>query len=199
MSTHRWPTALGRPVEERFWEKVDRSGGANTCWPWQSTLIHSGYGQFAYKGKNVLAHRFAYVLTHGAIPEGKEIDHVKDRGCTQRSCCNPAHMEPVSKRVNTLRGSSFSAINARKTHCNRGHEFTVENTETESTGSRRCRTCRELRNAARRKGLPLPAHCKHGHAYSPENTAIKTNGSRVCRACARHRNRLFMARKRHAA
>ena len=65
------------------------------------------------------------------------------------ACVNPAHLEAVTHRENVLRGAGVSAIQARKTHCKHGHEFTPENTMKVRTpsgnGGRRCRTCDRIR------------------------------------------------------
>lgn len=137
------------PPIERFWPKVDKNGD---CWEWLARKSPDGYGIFTLDGhgKKVRAHRFAYELLVGPIPEGLTLDHL----CRNRACVNPAHLEPVTVRENTLRGRSFSAIHARKTHCKHGHEFTPENTRIEKTGGRACRKCanraRTLRRAAAR-------------------------------------------------
>ena len=54
----------------QFWAKVDRSGGPDACWPWLGRL-YGGYGSFGGVG----AHRVAYELLRGAIPEGRHVDH----------------------------------------------------------------------------------------------------------------------------
>ncbi len=59
----------------------------------------------------------------GQIPSGLTLDHL----CRVRNCVNPAHLEPVTHRENTLRGDGVTAINARKTSCHRGHPFAGEN------------------------------------------------------------------------
>jgi hypothetical protein len=155
-------TAGGRPnldgrsdmgqltAEQRFWANVDK-GGAGGCWLWTGKLDRDGYANFSVNGRRVRAHRFAYELLVGAIPEGLQIDHVKARGCTHRHCVNPAHLEPVTNLENTLRSENFIAQHARKTHCQYGHEFTPENTETYGRGRwRRCVTCRRRRDVERR-------------------------------------------------
>lgn len=129
------------PAVIRFWAKVDKSGGPLACWPWLGSLAGYGYGRIWHRGRHVPAHRFAYELLVGPIPEGMEIDHVKERGCTRRNCVNPAHLEPVTRRVNTLRGDSFAGQNSRKTHCIHGHEFTPENTGI-TKKQRFCRICK---------------------------------------------------------
>lgn len=84
-------------------------------------------------------HRVSYESVKGPIPEGLVIDHL----CRQRSCVRPDHMEPVTLKVNVLRGSSIFAKRARQTHCQNGHEFTPENTRRHGKEgrNRRCITC----------------------------------------------------------
>lgn len=134
-------------IEERFWAKVQPTG---FCWEWTASKAH-GYGYF----NGSRAHRFAYELLVGPIPDGLVIDHL----CRNRGCVNPDHLEPVTQRENTMRGYSFSRLHARKTHCIRGHEFTPENTKTRSNGARICRECMRLhalrQNARRRHGITL--------------------------------------------
>lgn len=89
----------------------------------------------------VYSHRYAWEEVHGAIPEGLTVDHL----CGNTLCVNPEHMELVSLATNIARGGSASAINARKTHCKRGHELVVPNIYTGRRRSGRiCRICRQL-------------------------------------------------------
>jgi hypothetical protein len=120
-------------AEERFWSHVDASGD---CWEWTASRLH-GYGQSWMGGRLRYAHRVAYELLLGPIPESLYIDHL----CRNRGCVNPDHLELVTFRENTLRGFSFSARNARKTHCKRGHPFTPDNVKILAEGGRRCRAC----------------------------------------------------------
>lgn len=88
---------------ERFWSKVDRRG-AEDCWEWLASRQPNGYGQFSPGGRAggmTTAHRVAYELTFGPIPEGLSIDHL----CRNRGCVNPAHLEAVSQRENVQRGA----------------------------------------------------------------------------------------------
>jgi len=81
---------LSRPLPDRFWEKVDRSGGPDACWPWTASKKGDGYGQIMVDGQPIKAHRVAWILTHGPIPpETPVVRHVV---CRNRLCCNPAHL-----------------------------------------------------------------------------------------------------------
>ena len=121
-----WPR-----FEAKF--ELDETSG---CWLWTAATQSDGYGQFWLSPRVQLAHRVAYELLVGPIPEGLELDHVRARGRIHRHCVNPAHLEPVTKLENQARGKK-----ATKTHCKRGHEFTPENTYRRPRGGRACRTC----------------------------------------------------------
>jgi len=110
------------------------------CWIWQGTTTSEGYGQTIHQAKKLYTHRLAYELWRGQIHEGLVIDHL----CRNRACCNPGHLEVVSRGMNALRGVGSPAVHAVKTHCLRGHEFTPDNTytPTSSPNHRNCRTCR---------------------------------------------------------
>lgn len=113
-----------RPVsiEERFWSKVEFT---DTCWLWTANINQNGYGMFQYRTRCAMSvHRLAYRMLVGEIPVGLVIDHL----CRVRNCVNPAHMETVTMRENTLRGETLPALNIRKTHCPQGHPYSAENT-----------------------------------------------------------------------
>lgn len=127
-------------LEERL-----RSGAVEDeagCMVWQGAHFPKGYGSIRVQGVTRGAHRVAYELAVGPIPEGLTLDHL----CRIRDCINPAHLEPVTNRENTLRGEGFSAVNARKAACPRGHPYDDENTWGYRDG-RYCRACRRNRNA----------------------------------------------------
>lgn len=135
------------PWEERVWKYVNKT---ESCWLWIGTMDTRGYGQIQRSrkdrdairlGRSVRAHRAVYEVIKGPIPEGLDLDHL----CRVRHCVNPAHLEPVTRKVNILRGETLPAANAAKTHCVNGHEFSVENTylrQYSKNGiSRVCRRC----------------------------------------------------------
>lgn len=84
--------------EARFWSKVDRRA-PDECWPWTGALSRDGYGRMRTRTSHVGAHRFAYELLVGPIPEGLTIDHL----CATRACVNTSHMECVTRGENTRR------------------------------------------------------------------------------------------------
>ncbi|MBY4212883.1 HNH endonuclease [Rhodococcus fascians] len=152
---HNWEI----PEVGRFESFINR-GGINGCWEWTGSLTgqskrdpnSGGYGKFKTRDqRTVLSHRYSYELYVGLIGEGLTLDHL----CRNRACCNPEHLEPVTQKVNSLRGESVGAINARKTHCIHGHEFTEENTRVYyhlGAAHRACKTCTKVRK--RRAKLP---------------------------------------------
>lgn len=76
------------PREERFWARVDRSGGPEACWPWTAAiLVRGGYGAFYDDDqRNRRAHIIAWELTNGPVPPGLVVKH----RCDNPPCCNPA-------------------------------------------------------------------------------------------------------------
>ncbi|WP_203687684.1 hypothetical protein [Streptomyces sp. SID14515] len=134
------------------------------CWLWTNALDRDGYGVIMAPGRDS-AHRAAYLAFVGAIPADRVLDHVchsRDQACPggstcpHRRCVNPAHLEAVTGGVNTLRGRSVWALNARKTHCKHGHAFTPENTYQRHDG-RACRTCIRAATAryrSKKRGTP---------------------------------------------
>ena len=116
------------------------------CVQWNGALTSEGYGQIRISGRVRLAHRLMWELFNGQIQPGLQIDHL----CRNRACQNVAHMEMVTSRVNTLRGTGPSAANSHKATCPRGHEYDlVEVVGRRKDGTPRygrgCRQCKVLR------------------------------------------------------
>ena len=120
----------------------------------------TGYGRLYRDSRKIQAHRAAYEHFVGPIPEGLALDHEchnQDESCAggptclHRRCVNWEHMAPKPQREN-LRASRHTeaSVNAAKTHCKRGHEFTNENTRVSPSGRRICRECARSTQRERR-------------------------------------------------
>lgn len=99
---------IGNP-EERFWARINKNGpipahrpDLGPCWVWTGRLKREGYGTMSIRNRPVYVHRFAYELLVEVIPVGLQIDHL----CRNPACANPTHLEPVTSRVNTIRGDN---------------------------------------------------------------------------------------------
>lgn len=124
------------------------------CWFWTGATRYE-YGVFSVKVKGSKqttdpAHVWAYERLVGPVPEGLVLDHL----CRKTLCVNPKHLEPVTVQENVLRGTAPSAVNAKKTHCIRGHELSGDNlyihirkNKFRDQTHRLCKTCQRERNA----------------------------------------------------
>jgi hypothetical protein len=132
----------------RLWARIEKNGPIPTyrpdlgrCWIWQGATT-SGYGRVYFDGRVRPVHHVVWSLTVGAFPEGMEPDHL----CRVRACCNPAHLEPVTQRINLMRGASPSASYARRSHCDAGHPLEGPDadiyTPSDHPTWRLCRKCR---------------------------------------------------------
>ena len=137
--------AMNQPIPAHVVTKIDFAG---PCWEWTGNPDGRGYGRAYIKRKPWKVHRLVWTALVGPIPPGLTLDHL----CRNPLCCNPDHLEPVTNRVNILRGYGPTARQARQTHCLRGHEFTPENIYTQRGRSgRSCLACRNWRNHQRGK------------------------------------------------
>jgi hypothetical protein len=73
------------------------------CWEWTSARTPSGYARVKRQGRDSQAHRVAYEVHVGPIPDGLELDHL----CRNRGCVRPDHLEPVTHAENMRRGAPF--------------------------------------------------------------------------------------------
>jgi len=119
------------------------------CWQWTGSIEKPGYGMISHPGgvrpRNERVHRYVYRTLVGPIPDGLPLDHL----CRNRACCNPAHLEPVTPRVNSHRsiGNAWQ-LKAAKTVCVRGHDLTDPDNVIvrmrNGRPNRRCAACREI-------------------------------------------------------
>lgn len=130
---------LARPeVQARFWRFVGPSRNEGECWLWGGTIARNGYGVFSIFKVQFKAHRLVYESIIGPLQAGQHLHH----RCQNTACVNPQHLQPVSPAEHVMIGASFSAKNARKTHCLRGHPFSGSNLRIDKFGYRICLTCR---------------------------------------------------------
>jgi hypothetical protein len=154
-----------RTTAERFWSKAKRTDG---CWPFDGTKRPDGYRQLGIGSltdgtrRNVLAHRYAYELTHGPVPAGLTVDHechnrdsdcLGGPTCPHRACVRPDHLIAKPIRANVLAGRTVAAKAAAATHCPQGHPYDEVNTRI-YRGTRACRACDREKAQRRRTANP---------------------------------------------
>lgn len=135
----RTPHAPGRRKSTivRFLEKVDTQ--PDGCWEWRGRREDHGYGWFRHPDTKY-AHRAAYILLVGPIPEGLTIDHL----CENRGCVNPDHLEAVTTATNLARGGG------RWSECDRLHPDTPTRLTRKVSGRTHCLECHRIREKNRR-------------------------------------------------
>lgn len=138
-------TRTYRPAIDRLMAHVTMTPGplASDCWVSTYGDNGAGYTRITVDGRTMYAHRFSYEQHVGPIPAGLELDHL----CRVPRCVNPAHLEPVTTRINTLRSDNHWAVAARTGVCKRGHS--LDDAYVSPQGRRRCRTCAKIQDKAR--------------------------------------------------
>jgi hypothetical protein len=135
------------------------------CWAWTGALNSRGYGCFSVDGRSQLTHRITYSLLVGTIAPGLEVDHL----CRNKRCCNPDHLEAVTRLVNQRRTERAS-----KTHCVHGHPLAGDNLKLirKPSGVRRgCRVC--MIDTARRQADRLNRGLRQTSPAVAERRALK--------------------------
>jgi hypothetical protein len=140
---------------------LERQGGP-ACWHWPHGLNKDGYGVTSEQGGQQLVHRVIWMRVVGPVPDGLTLDHMCHNAdeacpggpsCLHRRCANPAHLVLAEGGHNTLRGRGGPAVNARKTHCKRGHPLAGANLYVNPRGQRQCRRCQAEREQRYREKL----------------------------------------------
>lgn len=148
-----------KPLETRLLMRIEKT---TSCWNWLGAKNDKGYGKMhdmSKAGRKDYAHRVAYRVYKGDIPEGLWIDHL----CKNPSCCNPDHLEAVTPRENSMRGNCPAFITVKTQRCKHGHDLTPENTRVINSKrdglTKRCRICviKESRERNQRRRLGIPA------------------------------------------
>lgn len=129
---------MSEDMLDRIVARVDFSGD---CWQWRGAP-RNGYGVMSVGNRLNYVHRVVYEATVAPIPDGLVIDHL----CRNPLCCNPDHLEVVTRGENVRRGDRGPGL--RVTACRHGHAYTPENTYINPRGHRSCRTCRRERRQA---------------------------------------------------
>lgn len=94
---HRQERVTDLKTVRRFLNKIiQRSPESGGCWWWMGCRTKKGYGRFSYKGETRWAHRIAYAMFIGEIPELLTVDHM----CHNPQCCRPDHLQLVTYEVN---------------------------------------------------------------------------------------------------
>ena len=127
-------------VVVRFWAKVNKT---ENCWIWTASTNGQGYGCFRIDGKTRRAHGIAWALANGPVSVGLELDHL----CRNPSCVRPSHLEPVTHKVNMLRGKNVATENIKKKVSKCGEPFDHIN----KYGHRACHNCLRIKDRRRYK------------------------------------------------
>lgn len=170
------PQFLDTRLPPTFWDRVIPEPNSG-CWLWLGTLDKGGYASTHPRihGRRVYGgYRVAYMALVGEVPDGLELDHK----CRMRCCVNPAHLEPVTHRINVLRGDSPAAANAHKDACSVCGGELVEERPGDPETWRRCMSCRHRTQNALHARRAEQGLCRVNKTHGPA-----TRGRR-CDSCA---------------
>lgn len=147
---------LSGSPEDRFWKSFERTA---ECWTWKKRIYSNGYGSHSVKGVDKLAHRYAYELLVGPIPERKQLDHA----CHNRACVNPGHLRVVTNKQNNENPAGVRSDNTTgyagvylNRQTGRFYSKVQHNGKTHSSGGHP--TAKEAAEAAKQLRLSLFTH-----------------------------------------
>ncbi len=186
--------ASRKPLAERYWAKVDTSGGPDACWPWLGSKNPDGYGKIFPgpdrlppnypKGSTVMAHHIACEFAGIEVPPGMVRDHI----CKRRDCQNPRHIRIVTQAENCgpLANPTPFEYFRNRTACEQGHEFTPENTHWQYNSTKRrhrvCLTCFR----ARYPGTKKQPNTRETAYMQPHMKAVLAAPCKGCNAAPCH-------------
>lgn len=181
-----------RPTpEQRFLSKTARNDSG--CLLWTGTTNH-GYGSLKVGVITVRAHRFAWELVHGPIPDEMVLLHV----CDTPACVEVAHLRLGTLSANMLDASSKKRHGqARKTACPKGHPYEqyAETYKRVGGGDRRiCLECMRLQKEQKRAAeKPTRPECMNKHPWDLERAVLReaSGGGLVCPECGARQRRAW--------
>lgn len=137
----RHPPMTDAQYLERIWSRSSKN--ERGCWVWNGSVNTKGYGQVSVRNKRWGLHRLSYTWHKGPIPAGLQVCHE----CDNPRCWNPDHLWIGTNRENQDDAHAKGRKRAQSaTHCDRGHEFTPENTRRYGKAARRtCLICQRAR------------------------------------------------------
>lgn len=101
--------------EERFWTYVEKT---ETCWVWTGDRRLNGYGRANLHGRSYAAHRVAWGIANGPIPEGMPMLHK----CDNPPCVRPSHLFLGTHKDNSV--DKYAKGRSNTTHSGRGKKLT---------------------------------------------------------------------------
>lgn len=101
---------LDSDLASRLWWRVLVLEDKDKCWIWTGATTGKGYGQIVIKYKKYKAHRIAWEVTYGPVPEGLKVLHT----CDNPPCCNPKHLFVGTQKDNMIDASNKGHLLGRR-------------------------------------------------------------------------------------
>jgi hypothetical protein len=199
-----------RPLADRLWEKVDRSGGPDACWLYQ--IDHDNYGNVGFFQEDgtfrvIGAHRAAYLLTYGILSDTLYVLHRCPDG-PQKRCCNPRHLYLGTPKENAAdlkhdknwspgrrKLSNLEVISIRELYPQHPPKVLATMfgiTTTSISEILRGHTYQDVGGPLKTSPGRQKSHCHNGHPLTGDNLVL-THGDkqfRQCRLCYMETNRV---------